>query len=292
MAQRPLFAKISNTNMGTELTGAGYTGLYSTWALDWTDSYMCLSGGSLNGYNSPVSGRQMVLSWYMRLKDGVQPGNYEVGFNAKQLFRLTGTYDPGDAVESDVVGTMKSITQDQVTYSNANVTIGEAGPVVAKSKAEVKMTPNSPTTVEDAFQFRVTSVITDADWDTYFANTEAGGNNAITKLGFVAYKGTAGSTSKPRNPLLRAARLPVMIRRKPLTSRKRPILPMLTSAQSSRLQALKPVRMQLTLHMLSIQMLKVLRSMHSMMQRRPLSWIPIIRLLLILTLLHIPLLDN
>lgn len=67
-----------------------------------------------------------------------------------------------------------------------------AGPVVAKSKAEVKMTPNSPTTVEDAFQFRVTSVITDADWDTYFANTAAGGNNAITKLGFVAYKGTDG----------------------------------------------------------------------------------------------------
>lgn len=66
------------------------------------------------------------------------------------------------------------------------------GPVVAKSKAEVKMTPNSPTTVEDAFQFRVTSKITDADWDTYFSNTAAGGNSAITKLGFVAYKGTDG----------------------------------------------------------------------------------------------------
>lgn len=88
--------------------------------------------------------------------------------------------------------------------NNINLVLGEfnlpltvasdepAGPVVAKSKAEVKMTPNSATTVEDAFQFRVTSVITDADWDTYFANTEAGGNNAITKLGFVAYKGTAG----------------------------------------------------------------------------------------------------
>ena len=66
------------------------------------------------------------------------------------------------------------------------------GPVVAKSKAEVKMTPNSATTVEDAFLFRVTSTITDADWDKYFANTEAGGNNAITSLGFVAYKGTEG----------------------------------------------------------------------------------------------------
>ena len=189
----PTLAKVSNTNMGAELTGAGYTGLFSTWMIDFTDSYMALSGGTLNGYNSPVSGRQMVLSWYMRLKDGVQPGNYEVGFNAKQLYRLTGTYNTEDAVESDLVGkNFKSIAPEQVTYTNAIVKVGEAGPVVAKSKAEVKMTPNSPTTVEDAFQFRVTSVITDADWDTYFANTAAGGNNAITKLGFVAYKGTAG----------------------------------------------------------------------------------------------------
>lgn len=188
----PTFAKISNDNMGTELTAAGYTGLYSTWMVDFTDSYMCVSGGSLNGYNSPVSGRQMVLSWYMRLKDGVQPGDYEVGFNAKQYARLTGTYDSEDAVESDFCDNMKSIQQSMVTYTNAIVKVGEAGPVVAKSKAEVKMTPNSPTTVEDAFQFRVTSVITDADWDTYFANTAAGGNNAITKLGFVAYKGTDG----------------------------------------------------------------------------------------------------
>lgn len=82
-----------------------------------------------------------------------------------------------------------------LSQATANFTIASdepAGPVVAKSKAEVKMTPNSPTTVEDAFQFRVTSVITDADWDTYFANTAAGGNSAITKLGFVAYKGTDG----------------------------------------------------------------------------------------------------
>ena len=111
----------------------------------------------------------------MRLKDGVQPGDYEVGFNAKQLYRLTGTYNTEDAVESDLVGkNFKSIAPEQVTYTNAIVKVGEAGPVVAKSKAEVKMTPNSPTTGEDAFQFRVTSVITDADWDTYFANTAAG----------------------------------------------------------------------------------------------------------------------
>ena len=74
--------------------------------------------------------------------------------------------------------------------------IGEpaaAGPVVAKSRSQVKMTATSDTTVADAFTFRVISTITDADWDAYFANTAAGGDtNAIRRLGFVAYKGTAG----------------------------------------------------------------------------------------------------
>lgn len=79
--------------------------------------------------------------------------------------------------------------------SNAVVTASvPAGPAVAKSKAEVKMTPNSATTVEDAFSFRVTSVITDADWDTYFANSgdPSATANAIQSVGFVAYKGTTG----------------------------------------------------------------------------------------------------
>lgn len=91
-----------------------------------------------------------------------------------------------------VASTDYDLSQATASFSIASDEPVVTGPVVAKSKAEVKMTPNSPTTVEDAFQFRVTSVITDADWDTYFANTAAGGNNAITKLGFVAYKGTAG----------------------------------------------------------------------------------------------------
>lgn len=91
-----------------------------------------------------------------------------------------------------VASTDYDLSQATASFSIASDEPVVTGPVVAKSKSEVKMTPNSATTVEDAFQFRVTSVITDADWDTYFANTAAGGNNAITKLGFVAYKGTDG----------------------------------------------------------------------------------------------------
>lgn len=68
------------------------------------------------------------------------------------------------------------------------------GPVLTKANSQVKMTATSATTVADAFQFRVISKISDADWNTYFANTGKADatTNAITKVGFVAYKGTAG----------------------------------------------------------------------------------------------------
>ena len=85
-------------------------------------------------------------------------------------------------------------TNIDLSTATANVTVASAGPAVAKSKAQVKMTPNSATTVEDAFSFRVTSVIADADWDTYFANSAdaSATTNAIKSVGFVAYKGTTG----------------------------------------------------------------------------------------------------
>ena len=134
---------------------------------------MTLSGGTMNGYDSPTSGRQMVLSWYMRLKDDVAPGSYEVGFNAKQFARLTGTYNTMDAVESDLVGVNKwSIAPEHVTYTNAVVKVGEAGPAVTKTQAEVKMTLNEEKTAVDyaaaPFQFRVISSISEDDWNTYF----------------------------------------------------------------------------------------------------------------------------
>jgi hypothetical protein len=188
----PTFAKISNDNMGTELTAAGYTGLYTTWMLDVTDDYLTLSGGDLNGFDSPTSGRQMVISWYMRLKDGVAPGSYEVGFNAKQFARLTGTYTTQDSVAAlgiDANTGSASIAPEHVTYTNAVVKVGEAGPAVTKTQAEVKMTLNEEKTAVDyavaPFQFRVISSISEDDWNTYFN----GDGSNINSVGFVAYKG-------------------------------------------------------------------------------------------------------
>lgn len=95
--------------------------------------------------------------------------------STKNVSPAVDTYDVSAAVSSATVGTVA------------------AAPVLTKAKSQVKMTPNSATTVEDAFQFRVISTISSADWDTYFANTGADATtNAITSVGFVAYKGTAG----------------------------------------------------------------------------------------------------
>lgn len=100
-----------------------------------------------------------------------------------------------------------------LSQATANFTIASdepAGPAVAKAKSQVKMTPTSASTVADEFQFRVTSVITDADWDTYFANTGTAEatTNAITALGFVAYKGTEGFDLETAKAVAKGDQLP------------------------------------------------------------------------------------
>ena len=92
--------------------------------------------------------------------------------------------------ETTIAGTL---TEGKQYFSATATALAQAGPVVAKSRAQVKMTVTSETTVAEDFMFRVISQITDADWDAYFANTAAGGGtNAIQRLGFVAYRGTDG----------------------------------------------------------------------------------------------------
>lgn len=193
---QPSLAKISDTNMGASLKGKGYTGLYWAWMVDVTDNYLLISGGS-TGTQKALAGEVKLLTFYMKEKAGAANGSYEIGFNAEQAFRLTGTYCTSDKCDSIIVGPdSASITPAMVSYENATITIGEeaAAPTLTKTSAQVKMTPNSATTVEDAFQFRVVSKISDADWNTYFANTGVADatTNAITSVGFVAYKGTEG----------------------------------------------------------------------------------------------------
>lgn len=141
-----------------------------------------------NGWD-PRDAETPQMQFTMVVSDDVQPGdeiwvgNHEAAFvrNISYLMPAGGTRFPLDQYDFSKAMVKLTVASDE-----------PAGPAVAKAKSQVKMTPTSATTVADEFQFRVTSVITDADWDTYFANTAAGGNNAITKVGFVAYKGTDG----------------------------------------------------------------------------------------------------
>lgn len=87
------------------------------------------------------------------------------------------------------------IAQENVSMARANILANmpeePAGPVVAKNKAEVRFTYDTATDngVADEFKLRIKSVVTAADWDAYFANTEddAATTNKITAVGMVAF---------------------------------------------------------------------------------------------------------
>ncbi len=93
------------------------------------------------------------------------------------------------------------VTSENYDLTNATATVKVGSTVVApsvvKSAGQIKMTATSATTVEDAFQLRITSKITAADWDANFVNTAVDGATAnyITKVGMVAYTGAADAYS-------------------------------------------------------------------------------------------------
>lgn len=156
-----------------------------------TKGIMILGSSTSSALRWNPTGLEAYMSFQMTVSDSVQPGD-EI---------WVGTHDA--CVEKGVTyfaeGTKRlpQATAYNLTNSMVKLTVagGEvAGPVLTKANSQVKMTATSATTVADAFQFRVISKISDADWNTYFANTGKADatTNAITKVGFVAYKGTAG----------------------------------------------------------------------------------------------------
>lgn len=156
-----------------------------------TKGIMILGSSTSSALRWNPTGLEAYMSFQMTVSDSVQPGD-EI---------WVGTHDA--CVEKGVTyfaeGTKRlpQATAYNLTNSMVKLTVagGEvAGPVLTKANSQVKMTATSATTVADAFQFRVISKISDADWNTYFANTGKADAtaNAITSVGFVAYKGTAG----------------------------------------------------------------------------------------------------
>lgn len=190
-------SELSDGALGDTLKGKGYTGVYWNWMTEFTKNLLLVSGGQHRGTESPIGGRQKVLSFYVREKAGATPGTYTLGANEEQFSRVSGTYTWNDNMDSKSIpqGTgMGSLEKEWITINNAKITIGDAatGPKVERAKAEIKMTPTGDgRTVEDDFQFRVVSKISDADWKAYLSNTGSSEDkNCLTQLGFVAYKGT------------------------------------------------------------------------------------------------------
>ena len=150
-----------------------------------------LGVGAIEGQGwDPSSPDLPMLQFQMVVSNDVQPGD-EIWFGFHDAYYQANVTFLQNCPAVRIPNTELNLSDGMVMLTVASDE--PAGPVVAKSRSQVKMTATSDTTVADAFTFRVISTITDADWDTYFANTAAGGDtSAIQRLGFVAYKGTDG----------------------------------------------------------------------------------------------------
>jgi hypothetical protein len=137
--------------------------------------------------NIDLTSKTAIFTFQMKVKDDAVEGDTTIGF-------VPGALDMDYLYVNDATngGLYPSeFGNDKFDLGTCTFTIGAAGPKVAYYKAQLKMTPTSATTVADDFQFRVQSVITDADFDAYFANSadKTADKNAIKSMGIVAYKG-------------------------------------------------------------------------------------------------------
>lgn len=162
---------------------------------NWT-SFVYVTGVQLKGaatYLVQENADSPAYSLKFKVLDTAEAGaNADFGCPASVNFNSRKTYQSVRTVNTGTIGPGEIAATPVYTVSVAGGEV--AGPVLTKASSQVKMTATSASTVADAFQFRVISSISAADWDTYFANTGKAGAtaNAITNVGFVAYKGTTG----------------------------------------------------------------------------------------------------
>ena len=164
---------------------------------------VCLDDSGLmkNAYLNVTEGNTVNPDWvkmatvYFQRLEGVTDADCvgDVFGASAGCFGVDGATDSSGA-PSRAAATYKLGNPGCTVVSIATVA-GEApaAPVLTKAASQVKMTLTSATTVAEPFQYRVISKISGDDWNEYFANTgtENAGTNAITSVGFVAYKGAA-----------------------------------------------------------------------------------------------------
>lgn len=152
----------------------------------------------VNAQSAPVA----LFTFKMKVADTAPDGDYVIAFNASSLdsYNLFVQDDSGAGLYGTSGTDFGFAAANMWSLGSVTIHVGASGPAVAFQKAQVKMALKEgalDTTVADPIQLRVTSVITAADFDAYFANTTTHGTDAaptasaITSVGIVAYKGAA-----------------------------------------------------------------------------------------------------
>jgi hypothetical protein len=147
-----------------------------------------------------------LFSVKMKVKADAADGDYEIAFNADS-FADYNCYVV-DSFANGCYGTSGPdfgfTANNMFSLGSVTIHVGATGPKVAFSKASAKLVVKDGAldTTEGVknVQMMVKSVITDADFDTYFFNTKTVGNadtaaneNKIKDVGIVAFKGAAAN---------------------------------------------------------------------------------------------------
>ena len=159
--------------------------------------YVMGSGTSAALRWNPVAG-EAYMSFKMTVSDSVKPGD-EIWVGVPEAGFLQGTCNlaiDGKRQKNDVF---------DLTNSMVKLTVAGAEPsyAVAKYKTQVKFTGDKTTAPDDLFQFRLTSVITAADFAAMNSN-----GNTIKSVGFIAANTGAADADAAKAAVEKGAALP------------------------------------------------------------------------------------
>lgn len=146
---------------------------------------------------NPVAG-EAYMSFKMTVSDSVKPGD-EIWVGVPEAGFLQGTCNlaiDGKRQKNDVF---------DLTNSMVKLTVAGAEPsyAVAKYKTQVKFTGDKTTAPDDLFQFRLTSVITAADFAAMNSN-----GNTIKSVGFIAANTGAADADAAKTAVEKGTALP------------------------------------------------------------------------------------
>ena len=146
---------------------------------------------------NPVAG-EAYMSFKMTVSDSVKPGD-EIWVGAHDAGFVKGVSNYA------VDGKRQPNTVFNLTNSMVKLTVAGAGSsyAVAKYKTQVKFTGDKTTAPDDLFQFRLTSVITAADFAAMNSN-----GNTIKSVGFIAANTGAADADAAKTAVEKGTALP------------------------------------------------------------------------------------